>query len=126
MSSLGVGIACTTSVGPRFTLATEFDCLAGALVRRLISPRGSLPWAPNDGTDLRDFLNHASTPAGKFALERAAQDECEKDERVTSCSASSVFSNGTATLTLGIVTASGPFQLVLLVEALTIQILGAN
>lgn len=124
-SSLGVGVAGIYSVGPRFTLASGWDCLSQSLVRRLISPRGSLPWAPNDGTDLRDYLNHASTPTGKFALERAAKDEVEKDERVQSCDASSTFdgTTQTCTLTLNILTADGPFDLVLLVDDATIEIL---
>lgn len=128
MSSLGVGVACIFSVGPRFTLASEWDCLAQSLCRRLITPRGSMPWAPNDGTDIRDFLNHGSTPTGKFALETAAKLECEKDERVQTCdaSASMNFFTNICTLTLQIVTAVGPFELVLLVDSLTIDILAVN
>lgn len=126
--SLGVGIACINSVGPRFTLATERQCLAQSLARRLITPRGSMPWAPNDGTDMRDFLNRANTPANRFAAGRAAKDECEKDERVQSATVTAKFNFAASQLelTVAILTASGPFQLVLGVDALTIDILAVT
>lgn len=128
MSSLGVGIACVSSVGPRFTLATEMQCLAQSLARRLITPRNSMSWAPNDGTDMRDFLNKANTSQGRFDAQRAAKDECEKDERVQSASVSSVFNFAlsTLTLTIAILTALGPFTLVLAVTALTVAIISVG
>lgn len=128
MSSLGTGISCIYSVGTSFTMVSEKQCLAQSLVRRLISPRGSLKWSPTDGTDLRDFLNHAQTPTGKFALEQAAKNECEKDDRVQSAQATSVMNsaNGTCQLTIKIVTANGPFDLVLLVESLTVSLLSVS
>lgn len=124
--SLGVGVACILSVGPRFTLVTERNCLAQSLCRRLISQRGSLSWSPNDGTDIRDYLNHASTPTGKFSIEAAVKDECEKDERVQQCQVTAAMNLATqvCTLTLQVVTANGPFVLVIGVDSLTVGILG--
>jgi hypothetical protein len=126
MASLGIGIACTTSVGPRFTLASEFQCLGQSLVRRLITPRGSMPWAPNDGTDIRDFLNQGHKPRNTFLVQQAVKDEVEKDERVQSALVSAAFAGDSMTLTLQVVTASGPFKLILLVDTLTISILGGG
>lgn len=121
MASLGVGIACITSVGPRFALASEFVCLGQSLARRLITRRGSLSWAPNDGTDMRDFLNSAFTPRNRFAVQAAAKAECEKDERVQAATVDAQFSVGSLSLTIGIETASGPFKLVVALTSLGIS-----
>lgn len=128
MASLGTGIACITSVGPRFSFVSENLCLGQSLVRRLTTPRGALPWAPNDGVDVRSYLNHGSTSQATFSLQRAVRDECEKDERVQSADVAAAFNFGTQTMTLtiGIVTANGPFKLVLLVSQLTVAILDAS
>jgi len=119
--SLGVGIAGVTSIGPRFTLATEFQCLGQSLARRLITPRGSMPWAPGDGTDMRDYLNKGNTPQNRFAAQRAAKDECERDERVELASVTAAFAADALTLTVSVVTAVGSFTLVLLVDALSVS-----
>lgn len=121
--SLGIGIACITSVGPRMTFASEFDCLAQSLARRLITERGSMSWAPNDGTDMREYLNHGNTPANRFAAARAAKDECMKDERVEDCTVDAQFDapNKALILTVKVLTASGPFELVASVDNIGIS-----
>lgn len=126
--SLGVGIACITSVGPRFSLAVEVDCLAQSLCRRLGTPRDNLSWAPNDCTDMREFVNRKNTPANRFAAQSAAHDECLKDERVQDCSVTAQFNfaASTLTLTIAIVTANGPFKLVFLVDAYSVSIVDAT
>lgn len=126
--SLGVGIACIMSVGPRFTLASETQCLAQSLARRLVTPRASLPWAPNDGTDMREFLNKPNTPQNRFAAGRAAKDECEKDERVqgASVAANFDFTQQQLNLTISIDSAVGPFQLVIGINQLGIALLNVN
>ena len=123
--SLGVGVAGITSIGPRMQLVSEQTCLAHALCRRLITPRESLSWDLNAGTDMREYLNKGNTPANRFAAARAAKDECEKDERVQSASVDAQFSQSSLSLTILIDTASGPFKLVALIDALTVSILEA-
>jgi hypothetical protein len=122
--SLGVGIG-GLSVGPRFVMVSEFICLAWSLARRLETPRGSLSWSPNDGTDMRDWLNRSDTPQHRFSAQVAAKDECEKDERVQAALVSAQFQSATSSLilTVSITTAVGPFQLVLKVTALAVTVL---
>src|SRR6185503_16253832 len=114
-----------TDIGARFTYATGFRNLGNCLARRLITPRGSLSWDLDAGTDVRTFLNHGDTPQARFAVAAAVNDECLKDERVDSCSTDATFGEDTLTLTISIVTAAGPFKLVLLVDGLTVEILEA-
>lgn len=110
----GTDIACTTSIGQRFQLVSGFINLANALVRRLITPRGTLDYAPDYGYDVRDWLNHDTGQASMFTLEAAIDAEMQKDERVQS-SSSKVVPNRlaqTLTITVSIITAAGPFKFV--------------
>lgn len=127
-TSLGVGAGGVLSIGPRMQVVSGLQCLAQSLARRLITPRGSLSWAPNDGTDMREFLNKGNTSTNRFAAASAARDECLKDSRVERCDAVAQFSAASSQLsiTLSIATADGPFQLVIGVDALTVQILEAT
>lgn len=126
--SLGIGVACTTSVGPRFTLAVEAQCLGQSLVRRLSTPRGYLSWAPNDGIDVREFLNKGDTQQNRFAAIAAIKDECEKDERVQAASVavSFNFATSTLTITIDVETADGPFTFVIAADKVTVELLESS
>lgn len=110
----GTDIACTTSIGSRFQLASGFINLANALVRRLITPRGTLDYAPDYGYDVRDWLNHDTGQASMFTLQAAIDAECQKDERVQSSSSTVVPtpSLGILAITISVITAAGPFKFV--------------
>ena len=113
----GTDIACTTSIGPRFGLASGFINLANALVRRLITPRGTLDYAPDYGYDVRDWLNHDNGQTSKFTLQAAIDSECQKDERVqiaTSTVDTSV--RDTLSITIQVITAAGPFKFVTTID----------
>ena len=115
----GTDIACTTSIGPRFQLASGFINLANALVRRLITPRGTLDYAPDYGYDVRDWLNHDNGQASVFSLEAAIDAECQKDERVQSSSTTVDTSvRDTLKITVSVITAAGPFRFVTTVDKL--------
>lgn len=123
-TDFGMAIDCTTSVGRRFAFASGLRNLGNSLVRRLITPRGKLPWDPDYGTDMRDFLHSGATPINRFTAARAAQDEVTKDERILSAIATAAYvGNGILRIDLACQTADGPFQLILAVDALTVEIL---
>lgn len=116
----GTDIDCTTSIGSRFKLASGFVNLANAMVRRLITPRGTLDYAPDYGYDVRDWLNHDMGQVAISTIEAAIDAECQKDDRVQT-SSSTVVPNvllQTMTITVAIITAAGPFKFVTTVDKL--------
>ena len=100
--------------------------LGNDLARRLQIPRGSLPWDLNCGFDVRALLREGALLSNILAVQSAIEAECEKDERVTSCSAQVTYIEAAASLTivLQITPSSGPtFTLVLAVSDVTVAIL---
>lgn len=59
-----------------------FANLREALLRRLITPRGALWYAPNYGLDLRQYVNEALTLEVLEEVRILVEQECEKDSRV--------------------------------------------
>lgn len=109
-----------------FTLVKDGRVLAEALCRRLTTPRGTLPFHPDYGLDLRSFLNESMTQDLLYRLKAAVERECELDERVVTASAAITFTPATQALRvrLSVTTGSGPFRFVLNVTSLTVQMLG--
>lgn len=60
--------------------------VAQAIVRRLTTPRGGLPYDPNYGLDVRGFLNRATTTAELRSIAGQVRLEVTKDDRVESAS----------------------------------------
>lgn len=60
----------------------DIASLAQALMRRILTPRGSVPDAPDYGIDLRGYLHRPSTRAELLALSGDVQNEWSKDDRV--------------------------------------------
>lgn len=106
------------------TLRREYDNLAEALARRLITPRGALWYAPEYGTDLRGYLNEPVTDALRYEVERLAALEVEKDPRVEEATATLTYlGTNEMRLSLSVRTAQGPFTLVLRVDSLSVEVL---
>lgn len=127
-TELGIDVACILDADSTWSLVSGKANLARALARRLSTPRGGLFYAPDYGLDVRLYL-HADLGAAELAnLGPAIEDECEKDERVESCSADVSYSFETRVLTikLAVTTAEGPFELILAVSQLTVEVLGAT
>lgn len=108
------------------TLKREYDNLAEALARRLITPRGALWYAPQYGTDLRVYLGEVLDDAVTYEIERLATLEVEKDERVESAEVR-VTQAGRDGLRLSILarTRLGPFRFVLHVTQVSAEVLYA-
>lgn len=94
--------------------------LAQALIRRLWGP---LFYDPNYGCDLRELVN--SCADSTWEVESRIRDEFLKDERVQGVQCSATFEPETSTLRVRCVIedADGPFRLVVLASALTIEML---
>lgn len=99
--------------------------VAEAMYRRLSQRRGSNPFHPDDGLDLREWLNESFSEQGLADLKTAIEREAEKDERIAAVSVGLDFNTQTSelTVTVGITTADGPFKFVLLVSQLDVKIL---
>lgn len=96
-------------------MATGRRCLANALGRRLITPRGGLFYDPDYGLDVRSYLHAAMSNAKIAELANDIEAECRKDPRVQDIAATVTFDAGARALTLQLVItdATGPFTDVL-------------
>ena len=100
--------------------------VAQAIARRLITTRGTLFYDPEYGFNLRDFLNETVEEGQTiFQIESGIETECLKDERVESADAAAEYIESASRLrvTARLVLAEGPFELVLIVDAVTLEIL---
>ena len=61
--------------------------VAERLVRRLISPLGSLYYDTHFGEDIRDYLSKGFTPQTMFVLKSKIERQCESDDAVFQASA---------------------------------------
>jgi len=107
---------------PSFGQLTGPAVVGQAVLRRLRTPRGSLPFYPDYGFDLRRFLNEGITDAALSQIRAGAQREAEKDERVASADVTVRYLAATEELRVEVQlqTAAGPFKLVLQVTQLDV------
>lgn len=119
----GQDIDATFDLNPFLQLIGGLANLGQALVHRLSTPRGALPYDANYGYDIRDLLNETMTPAKQAQAQADVQGECRKDERVLSAAVAFQFINNALTLFINVLTSSGPFNLVLRVTAVTVELL---
>lgn len=122
---LGVDWKGLADLDPYGEEVAGFLCLGQALAHRLSTPRGGLFYDTSYGKDLRAYLEEGLTPERLAALPSEVSAECEKDERVESATAEVSFNTLTEKLTVKIrvVTAAGPFTLILDVSKLTVELL---
>ena len=118
-------MSCATDLDGSLSDVTGNPLLLEALVRHITSPRGSVIDAPNYGIDVRDYLGDDMTSEELGRLRGAVRAELLADERVLDVTVTTDFNSTTHYLKLGIVgsSAQGPFSMVLLVSAVTVQIL---
>lgn len=98
------------------------------LVRRLYTPRGSCPDCPNDGIDVRDFLNSPTLTADQ--MQGIIRGELEKDAAVLSVTVIVTLSGSLPKREMRIdidgELSDGPFALVVGVDNLTVEMLSAT
>lgn len=121
--SFGVDLTALPEFNPG-RLRREYENLAEALARRLMTPPGALWYDPEYGTDLRVYLQEALTEEVQYEIERVAAIEAEKDPRVESASAAvTAVGTGEYRLSLSVTTAEGPYRLVLRVGGVSVEVL---
>lgn len=124
----GVDIDCIIDVGQSLSLARGLRNLGNALARRLVTPRGGLFYDGNYGLDVRAFVNAGFTPQQLSQIQADIAAEISKDERVENPQVTVVSNTQTATMTITIVCelAEGPFQFLVAVSALTVELLSVE
>jgi hypothetical protein len=118
----------TLDADPSMRLVTGRDLLSQNLVCRFSTARGTVIDCPNDCLDLRDEISDGLTQSQLNALQGQIQQEALKDQRVQAISVTTTFDAATSTLTvvMNITSLYGPFQLVLQISDVTVQLLNAN
>jgi hypothetical protein len=125
MAELGSDFNLLTDLDPNLSAVSEETAFLQALCRRLQTPRGGLWYDLDYGTDLRQFVNAQNVQA--FAVEQAVEQECLKDERVQTCSATVTRGDdGSLTVSISVEAAEGPFEFTLLVSSLTVELLDSQ
>jgi phage baseplate assembly protein W len=123
MSDLGIDLVSSPDLD--FRLVTGERALAEALLRRLSTPRGGLFSEPAYGYDLRMLLNEAMSEVELARAQMAIEAEIQKDERVTSVDTRLDFDaqRERLRLTAAVTTSDGPFQLILGVDRVTVELM---
>lgn len=121
----GTDVLCFPDLDGTFTVVGDGRVLSEALARRLSTPRGSLPFYPDYGFDVRAFLNESMSADDIYRFKAGVERECEADERVLSADASVSFEANASRLRLSVIvtTASGEYRFTLLVTQLTAELL---
>jgi phage baseplate assembly protein W len=124
-TDLGTDVSATDTLDPNFTLVTGTRVVAEACFRRLTTERGSLWYAPDYGTDVREMMLAKMDQRRLDAWRSKIEAEVRKDQRVDTVSASIAFDPRTeiAKVSVAATTAAGPFDLVLAVSGVTVELL---
>lgn len=122
----GTCISVTDDLPRRWKYSTGTQVIAEALYRRWSTDRGSLPYDPNYGENVRDMIGETMSASLVASWQSRIALEALKDERVEDCRVSVVYTPATQTATItASVTPSGasPFRLVLAVTDVTVALL---
>ena len=130
MTDFGFEISCTDSIKTGHYVSGA-RLVAEAAYRRLITPRGMLSGGEeedNYGFDVMDAIGSVSTASEAASLPGRIQTELLKDDRLQSVDVVVTPSTSGPSTTFNIDitghTAAGPFNLVLAVSSVTVDILG--
>lgn len=124
-SRLGIDVATFPDLSDTFMLISGKRAVAEAIYRRLTTPRGSLPFHPDVGVDVRSYLNEDMTLTSMSTLRSDVEQEVKRDERVNDAQVTSTFNTSTESLEIVVQvgTDDGPFRLTLNVTSLTATML---
>jgi hypothetical protein len=110
---------------PTFSLFGGEDLITEVAARRLITPRGSLPGAPDYGYDLTQHVQARLTPVKLAQIRSAVVAEVTKDERIVKaeCLTESINSGTTLRVRVSVSTAARSYSFVLNVSAVSVTLL---
>lgn len=127
MADFGTDISTFPDLDLTFTVISGPRVLGESIARRLSTPYGAFPWAPDYGLDVRQLLGAKFDPAGVDLWRARITAEVEKDERVTSAAVTLTLAPDrlSASMAINIIAADEPFRFVLTVDQVTVQLLEA-
>lgn len=114
--------------GLSFGIATGLRNIGNAMARRLTTPRGGLFYDPDYGLDVRNYLNAGMTAAQLAQIQADVASEVAKDPRVENpvVVVQSNVPTSTLQITISCDLAEGPFEFVLAVSALTVDLIAVQ
>lgn len=114
-TDLGIDLSCTSGLDATFQLVTGARVVSEAIVRRLTTKRGTLFYAPDYGSDVRDLLLAKMDQRRLDAARATIKAEVLKDERVESATVSLSFNPREERLSIRVegAIAEGPFAFTL-------------
>lgn len=124
-TDFGTDVACLTDLDTGLGAVRGNDCLKQWLVHSIITPTGSLSYAPNFGVDVREYLSAAVGPLELQQLRALIRSTWESDDRVDSADVTVSFDSNTQALGIvgSVQTAAGPFSLTLAITAVSVAVL---
>ena len=127
-ANYGFDVSTLNGLDPAFGLIGGPRAVAERLIRLVTTPRGSLAFYPNRCLDVRDWVRKRATQKDLQHFKAMVQAEWLKDEEVLAANVSVTYQPASQMLvfTGDIVLATGPFQLVLAVTAVTVELLSLS
>ena len=127
-TDFGIDVSTYPDLDLSFAPITGQRVLVEAVMRRLETDRGTLVFSPDYGIGIRSWLNESLTQRRLDELSALVIGECLADERIGTADVTTSWSQPTESLklTIAISPADGvtpPFQLVLAVTSVTIDLL---
>jgi phage baseplate assembly protein W len=110
---------------PTFSLFGGEMLVVEAAARRLITPRGSVPGAPDYGYDLTQHIQARLTPVKLAQIRTAVIAEVTKDERVASADCDCAAINGGLRVRVTVATKVQSYAFVLNVSQVSVEFLRA-
>ncbi len=123
MVDFGSAWSCLEDLTMPAIMVTGFRVIAENIACRWGTARGGLPEDPNFGYRLADFINDDIDRVTLAQIQRAAEAEAEKDQRVDSCEVSLSLVNGAMIVVGKVTTQQGPFSLVVSASAVSTTLL---
>lgn len=128
MADFGIDVGSYPDYDLLGTLVSGNAGLGQRVAKRLTNPRGAWFWAPNECTDLRQYLNDTLTIEKQSTIKNDVEREVQREEQVLSVTADVIISSPVSalgqTITIHIVgmTQDGPFKFVMNVTSVTLSI----
>lgn len=144
--ALGTDLSGVSDLTPHMGESSGQQCLAEALARRLLTPRGALFYDQLYGYDLTSLVNADLSPSDLARISASIEEEFRKDERVVSATVTTQFvgtdqveaaragvvsnpapgTQGVLVVTALVNDGQGPFSLTVAATAVTVQLLGVT
>lgn len=118
---LGSDFSCEEDLDANMTPVSGRFGLAQSVLRRYVSPTGSLFYDGDYGDDIRRYVNNAGPTEMRVAA--AAEGEAEKDERVDRADVEATKAGSELELKVILTDGSGPFDLTISIDELSSSLL---